>query len=280
MQCLFVSDLHGHIQKFNKLYKYVKKNTPDAVFFGGDLLPMIPLPGSDMDSFISEHILRPIMHLKKKDPHLQFFLILGNDDPRKFESIFVNADKDQLIFYVHDKTVPFSDFFVTGYSFVPPTPFLLKDWERYDVSRFVDVGSISPENGAYSIPIDLGSIRFQTIKKDLDELVKNSPAEKTIFLFHCPPYDSLLDRAALDGKKVDHAPVDVHIGSIAIKRFIQKYQPFVTLHGHVHESSQLTGEWKQSFNNTISFSAAYKGEEVSIIHFDTNNPKNATRILL
>ena len=83
----------------------------------------------------------------------------------------------------------------------------------------------------------------------------------------------MLDRADLDGKKFDHAPLDVHIGSIAIKRFIIKYQPFITLHGHVHESSQLTGEWKQVFNQTLSFSAAYNGEKLAIVNFNTDNPK-------
>jgi Icc-related predicted phosphoesterase len=229
--------------------------------------------------FIQQTILNPIIKIKKK-LNIQFFLILGNDDPRRYEHIFKEADNDQMIQYVHQKTISFSDVFVTGYSFVPPTPFSLKDWERYDVSRFVDVGSICPEDGYFSVPIDKNSIRFQTIKKDLDSLLNNAPTDKTIFLFHSPPYNSFLDRAALDGKKVDYAPVDVHVGSIAIKRFIEKYQPLVTLHGHVHESSQLTGKWKQIFNNTVSLSAAYDGEELAVIEFNSDDPEHATRQLL
>lgn len=279
MQCLFVSDLHGHIQKYKRLFKYIRNHNPDGVFFGGDLLPMIPNSNNDMPSFIQETILDPIKRIKtEKD--ISFFLILGNDDPRRYESMLQQADHDQLVSYVHKKTVPFSDIFVSGYSFVPPTPFQLKDWERYDVSHFVDVGAMSPEEGKYSVPVNMNKIRFATIKKDLDVLVKNAPVKKTVFLFHAPPYDSLLDRAALDGKKVDHAPVDVHIGSIAIKRFITKYQPFVTLHGHVHESSKITGEWKQNFEQTFSFSAAYNGEKLAIVEFNTKNPKKATRKLL
>ena len=279
MRCLFVSDLHGHIQKYKHLFKYIKENNPDGVFFGGDILPMIPEQNDDMYSFINETILNPIEMIKQK-MDTSFFLILGNDDPRRYEPIFQQVDQDNLISYVHQRTVPFSKFFVTGYSFVPPTPFRLKDWERYDVSRFVDVGAISPEDGIRSVPVNQKTIRFDTIKKDLDQLVKNAPVNKTIFLFHSPPYDSMLDRAALDGKKFDHAPLDVHIGSIAIKRFIIKYQPFITLHGHVHESSQLTGEWKQVFNQTLSFSAAYNGEKLAIVNFNTDNPKKATRKLI
>ena len=279
MRCLFVSDLHGHIQKYKHLFKYIKKNNPDGVFFGGDILPMIPEQNDNMYSFINETILNPIEMIKQK-MDTSFFLILGNDDPRRYEPIFQQVDQDNLISYVHQRTVPFSKFFVTGYSFVPPTPFRLKDWERYDVSRFVDVGAISPEDGIRSVPVNQKTIRFDTIKKDLDQLVKNAPVNKTIFLFHSPPYDSMLDRAALDGKKFDHAPLDVHIGSIAIRRFITKYQPFITLHGHVHESSQITGEWKQVFNQTLSFSAAYNGEKLAIVDFNTDDPNKATRKLI
>lgn len=280
MQCLFISDLHGHIKKYKRLFDYVSEYKPDAVFFGGDLLPMIAKNGTDMSTFIKERILQPIKKIKQNQKKVQFFLILGNDDPRRYEPIFQKAEKDHLIFYVHQKTVSFSDFFVTGYSFVPPTPFQLKDWERYDVSRFVDVGAVSPENGMRSVPVNQKTIRFETIKKDLDQLVENAPVDKTIFLFHSPPYNSLLDRADLDGKKFDHAPLDVQIGSIAIKRFITRYQPFITLHGHVHESSQITGEWKQVFNQTISFSAAYAGEKLSIVDFNTDDPNKATRKLI
>jgi uncharacterized protein len=280
MQFFFVSDLHGNAQKYEKLYTYVLTRNPQAVFFGGDLLPSISSNNEDIPSFINNTIFSPLERIKKSIPDIQFFFILGNDDPRRYESIFLEADKKQLISYVHEKTVPFLDFFVTGYAYVPPTPFQLKDWERYDVSRFVDVGGVSPEQGAFSVPIDINSIRFKTMKNDLDELVKNAPASKTIFLFHSPPYDTNLDRAELNGKKIEHAPLDVHIGSIAIKRFISEYQPFITLHGHVHESSQITGKWQQTFEKTISFSAAYHGDELAVIVVDTDNPQKADRIML
>ena len=79
---------------------------------------------------------------------------------------------------------------------------------------------------------------------------------------------------------IDHAPVDVHIGSIAIKRFIKKEQPLITLHGHAHESTRLTGFWKERFGKTISFNASHDGPELSVIRFNTDNLDNATRSLI
>jgi Icc-related predicted phosphoesterase len=114
----------------------------------------------------------------------------------------------------------------------------------------------------------------------LKELYKETQIGKTIFLFHSPPYNSNLDRAALDDKIVDHVPVDVHVGSIAIQRFIKKKQPLLTLHGHVHESTRLTGYWKQRFGKTYSFNAAHDGPELALIRFRSDDLENATRVLI
>jgi len=280
MDCLFVSDLHGNMKKYNRLYEFIQKSSADAVFFGGDLLPLDPAPVKTMKYFIEKNLFFPLETIKKEKEDIQFFLILGNDDPRRYESLFKEADKRKIIHYVNQRTAYFSPFFVTGYSFVPPTPFLLKDWERYDVSQFIDMGVIPPEKGFHTTTVDTNTIRFETIQKDLLSLVKNASPQKTIFLFHAPPYDTSLDRAALDGKKIDHAPVDVHIGSIAIKKFIEQYHPFITLHGHVHESSRLTGKWKQKIHQTFSFSAAYDHDQLAIVSFNTEDPSTARRCLL
>ncbi|MBS3802344.1 MAG: hypothetical protein KGY65_06305 [Candidatus Thermoplasmatota archaeon] len=42
MQCLFVLDLHGHIKEYKRYYEYSNEYKPNAILFGGDLLPMIP----------------------------------------------------------------------------------------------------------------------------------------------------------------------------------------------------------------------------------------------
>jgi Icc-related predicted phosphoesterase len=101
-----------------------------------------------------------------------------------------------------------------------------------------------------------------------------------ILLFHSPPYDTCLDRAALDGQFVDHVPLDPHVGSIAIRRFIEARQPLLTLHGHVHEAARLTGEWKTSLGRTHCLGAAHDGPELALVRFDLCEPENATRELL
>ena len=276
-----MSDLHGNIKKFLKLFEIIRRNRPDAVFLGGDLLPKSFEMETTMEEFLEIIIFSEFKKIKKElKKNIRFFTILGNDDPRIFEKDFIAASERGTIDYVHDKTEKFGEFFVTGYSFVPPTPFQLKDWEKYDVSRFVDVGAVSPEEGFRTLDIDEDKIKHSTISEDLRELSKNSPVEKTIFLFHSPPYNSNLDRSSLDNEMVDHVPVDVHLGSIGIKRFIEKKQPMLTLHGHIHESVKLTGTWKEKIGKTFSFSAAHDGPELALIKFNTYNLDKAKRDII
>ena len=275
---IFISDIHGNIPRYQHLFQIIRKETPDAVFFGGDLLPLHLAKHSTMEEFIETTVFSEIKKTQEhSDKKIRFFIIMGNDDPRMYEPLFVKADTKGILDYVHQKTISYKKQYITGYSYVPPTPFQLKDWERYDLSQYVDVGAVSPEQGKRTIPIPLDEIKYSTIADDLETLVKQSPVRKTIYLFHSPPYNSCLDRADLHGKKVDHAPIDVHVGSIAIQRFIHDHQPLLTLHGHVHESSQITGQWKEKIGNTYSLSAAHQGPELAVVRFDTNHLDDATR---
>ena len=182
--------------------------------------------------------------------------------------------------YVHNSKVRLSDYSVYGYSFVPPSPFQLKDWEKYDVSRHVDPGSVSPEEGLRSRTSESQNSKHQTINQDIKKLVGNDDLSEAIILFHSPPYKTNLDRAALDGKMVDHVQLDVHVGSIAIRRFIEERQPLVTLHGHIHESARLTGSWQDRIGRTRMFTAAHDGPELAVILFNMSDLGKAERILL
>jgi Icc-related predicted phosphoesterase len=115
---------------------------------------------------------------------------------------------------------------------------------------------------------------------DLTQLAGEEDLSRAVFLFHSPPYGTNLDRAALDGMVIDHVPLDVHIGSIAIKRFIEERRPMITLHGHVHESSRITGSWSEKIGDTWAFNAAIDQKGLSIIKLQIDDPADAERIIL
>jgi len=280
--CLFVSDLHGSESRYRKLWAAIAGELPAAVFLGGDLLPHLAHAGPGGD-FVRERLAPGFAALRERlgAAYPPVFLILGNDDPRAFEPSIVAEGGAGLWAYAHERRFDLpGGFCVYGYAYVPPTPFLLKDWERYDVSRYVDPGCVSPEEGRRSVDVPAHEIRGATIRDDLERLAGDADLGRAVFLFHSPPYDTLLDRAALDGRSHDHVPLDVHVGSIAIRRFIEERRPRLTLHGHIHESARLTGGFKERIGGTVALSAAHDGAELALVRFDLEDPGGATRTLV
>jgi len=276
----FASDLHGQVARYERLFQAIAGQRPQAVLLGGDLLPNAGgYPGQDfIKSFLQAGFGRLKEQLKEYYPRT--FLILGNDDPQAEEENLMEGEALGLWQYLHMRRLECSGYRVFGYACVPPTPFLLKDWERYDVSRYLDPGCIAPEEGWRTVPLPSDRLRYRTIQTELEELAEGEEMERAVFLFHAPPHHTLLDRAALDGRTVDGAPLDVHLGSVAIRRFIHHRQPWITLHGHVHESARLTGSWRDRLGRTHLFSAAHDGEQLALVRFDPENPADATRELI
>ena len=64
---------------------------------------------------------------------------------------------------------------------------------------------------------------------------------RAVFMIHVPPYDSGLDTAPLldENLRPTVSAGDVlrgPVGSTAVRRLIETYQPVVAVHGHIHES--------------------------------------------
>ncbi|MBM3318246.1 MAG: metallophosphoesterase [Candidatus Eisenbacteria bacterium] len=285
MPCFFASDIHGRPGRYRTLWRLIAAERPEALFLGGDLLPhhfdQRLREELGVDEFAGGFLIPGFRRLREElgRAYPRIFLILGNDDPRCEEEVFLRAAADGLWEYLHMGRAELGPHAVFGYACVPPTPFQLKDWERYDVSRFVDPGCVSPEEGRRTVPVAEHEIRHGTIAGDLARLTGQEDLRRAICLMHSPPYETKLDRAALDGKQVDGVPLDAHIGSIAIRRFIAERQPLLTLHGHVHESTELTGAWRDRIGMTHLFNAAHHGPELSLVRFDPGDLARATREL-
>jgi len=279
MLALFASDLHGRLDRYRTLLEAVERERP-LLLLGGDLLPSGDPAG--VGGFLLGWLGPRLSALRGRmdAAYPRVLAILGNDDPRVHASALSALEERGLLEHVHGRRTEASGFPVYGYACVPPTPFRLKDWERYDVSRFVDPGSVSPEEGGRSVAADEDDVRWGTIAGDLAALAGDADLSRAVFLFHAPPYGTALDRAALDGVSVDHAPLDLHVGSIAVRRFVESRQPLVTLHGHVHESARLTGAWSQRIGRTVCLSAAHDGPELALVGFDLERPEEARRRLL
>jgi Icc-related predicted phosphoesterase len=75
----------------------------------------------------------------------------------------------------------------------------------------------------------------ERIARITDQLT--APPEKTIFSMHCPPYATGLDdapelTAEMDPGNAGHSTVPA--GSTAVREAIERHQPALSLHGHIH----------------------------------------------
>lgn len=282
-RCYLVSDLHGNTEKYESLFSLLRREPPDALFMAGDLLPAsVGMPRSlelQGSNFVDDFLIPGFDRLRRKlgDRYPAMFLILGNDDARFEEASLMTAATRHVWHYAHERRITFGTYTVYGYSCIPPSPFQNKDWERYDVSRYVDPGCVSPEEGFVTVPMSLRDRRYRTISRELQWLTGEADLSQSILLSHVPPYNTKLDRAALDNTYVEGVPMDTHIGSIAVRRLIEQRQPLVTLHGHVHESFRLTGAFKDRIAGTWCLSGADDTDDLVVVDFDLRDPGAAVR---
>ena len=75
-----------------------------------------------------------------------------------------------------------------------------------------------------------------------------SDPQKTVYLFHCPPY-GFFDLGMGIGNGTEGR---LHIGSRSIAEFIRNNDPWLTIHGHSHEAvSVMKGEFTFSVGNSV-----------------------------
>jgi Icc-related predicted phosphoesterase len=142
---------------------------------------------------------------------IKCFIMPGNDDRYELDQVF-------------------NEF---NYVINPDGKVVLLDDKHEMIS--LSESNITPWHAPRDVPEDYIS------KKIEDMISKVNNMNNCIFNFHCPPYNSGLDVAP----KLDNnlKPVAkrgqielIPVGSIAVRKAIEKYQPLLGLHGHIHES--------------------------------------------
>lgn len=282
---VYTSDLHGNETQYEKLIEYSNKINADSIIIGGDIAPkdLVDADFIPSQKNFLEYRLPSLLSKKKQDTKV--FLILGNDDCMVNEPITHN---NGIYHSIHKKRMQLTeDFDIVGYSYVPITPFGIKDWEKFDFrevpehlvseyeqrkkTNYLLDGWKSTAAGWKEFTFKQGD-ESDSIQEDLSSnLFKDNP-EKTIYVMHAPPDRTNLD-IMIDGK---------HAGSMAIKSFIEKCQPYLTLHGHIHETVLMSRDFRQPIGKTISLSSGNHnvGRNLAVIVFDVYNLISAKRYVL
>jgi Icc-related predicted phosphoesterase len=145
---------------------------------------------------------------------IRCFVMPGNDDPDSLEGVIRTAERVESC---DEKVVQFDGYSMLSLGYSNRTP--------WNSPRELD------EDALYTRIVALADqIEDQT---------------RAVWNIHVPPHDSQLDTAAeldedfnmvLIGKQPHLIPV----GSSAVRDAIERYQPLVALHGHIHESPGAT----------------------------------------
>ena len=104
--------------------------------------------------------------------------------------------------------------------------------------------------------------------------------ERTVFSFHCPPYDSGLDEAPAlteDMRLKDAGRATKPVGSTAVRDAIERFQPALSLHGHIHECKAAT-----RIGRTLSINPGSSYEQGDLLGalIDLDGKKKVKRYLL
>jgi uncharacterized protein len=250
---LIGSDFHGNILQLESFLK--KTCRYDASIIAGDIFPN--LDGSledDLNEQISfaDSVLYPLLHKYAKQS-CNFAILPGNDDWYKAYEKLISSCSAYFT-PLEENTLNIGRYTIAGYPYAPLSPFIKKDWEKNEFKTIQnrllsETGTL--QNGYISINGDIQQIDMDTdfcddtIEIDLEHLFTLTDPNRTIYVMHAPPRDTALDIIDKKGETFRH------VGSYAIRSAIEKFQPLMTIHGHIHESCYFSGKFRDSIGNTI-----------------------------
>jgi Icc-related predicted phosphoesterase len=264
---LFTSDLHGQSDYYEQVLVLAGTRRPRVVILGGDLGPH-PAGAEGVRRarlFLEGFLVEFARRLGEIVPECSLALLMGNDDCSANHDV-LDRHHGELWHVLHERVLEFDGVRVAGSSWVPITPFRLKDWERWE-----DGGEESPPQlaGWVSAPGDAREFAFDparrtpTIADSLGVLSAACDPGQTLFVLHSPPR----------GTKCDVVQGGHHVGSRAIRRFVEERQPPLVLGGHIHESPRQTGAWRDTVGRSIVVNPGQFGSRlVAGVWFDPERP--------
>ncbi len=270
MKFMYACDVHGDERKYQMIFKRLIEKNIKLLVLGGDLLPKQCNRDVEQPKFIKNYLNKFFEELKAKQ--IICLCILGNDDISTTDEILNQVCEKWDNVYNIDKSIcTVDDCNFIGLSNVLDHPFGCKDRvlieKDYEFQQQLSpVIFLSTKEGKQPILnwFDYAKGNLNKMEKTLENLPINTNAKKDIYVFHMPPKHLQLD---VTGTYLE-------VGSQSIYDFIKKNQPYMTLHGHIHESPEITGKWYSKLGNTICIQPGQTelyNEQFVYVIVDTND---------
>jgi len=271
LRIFFASDVHGSEVCFRKFVNAGKAYKANVLILGGDITGkmIIPILQQEPGTYAADFSSRTWI-IRNKEELENFMKMVRNSGyypylTSELEFTELSADRNkvnklfsELMLETVRRWVKIAEERLrgTGIScYVTPgndDRFIIDD--AFSQSDYV----VNPEGRVVSIAgaCEMISTGFSNItpwktqrelsEEELEKKIENMASnvkniETCIFNLHCPPFDTLIDRApqldeTLKVVTKSGEKVMIPVGSVAARNTIKKYQPLLGLHGHIHES--------------------------------------------
>jgi Icc-related predicted phosphoesterase len=265
----YTSDIHGSERCFLKFLNAAKFYGVDTLILGGDLTGKVLVPIVEVDghwemSFLGRHeVLRSLEDVTEAEKRIRFNGFYpyrcGPEELARLEvdrdyadAVFRRLMRESVARWVrlaeerlrgtgvrcfvmpgNDDEFDIDDALAGSDVVVNPDGAIV-EIDGYQLLSLAWANP-TPWNSPRELPEEELAARIERLARELD------PSLPVIFNLHCPPYDSTLDSAPqlredLSVVMVGGQPNMIPVGSRAVREAIERYQPVLSLHGHIHES--------------------------------------------
>lgn len=268
----FTSDLHGVSDLYEQVLALAAGRRPRVVIIGGDLGPHATGDAGVLRQrlFLEGFLVEFARRLREAAPGTRLLLLMGNDDWRTNHDA-LEAQDGELWDVLHERVVTVDGVRVAGLSWVPITPFLIKDWERWEdgaAESPARLAGVRSEDGVVRDYAFDPAHRAPTIADALAALAGAEGSPECLYVLHSPPHGTSCD-VTRDGH---------HVGSRAIRAFIERLQPPLVLSGHIHESPTVSKAWHDRIGTSVVVNPGQFGSpRLSGVWFDPQRPADTLR---
>jgi len=263
----FTTDLHGRANLYEQTTELAQRAAPDLLIFGGDMLPDCEMthPGPAQVEFVQGWLADWLDGFRRHLPTCQVATIFGNHDWQCSADAIEAFEAEGLLTVLRpDRPAEFEGWKVLGYSCSPPSPFFSKDFERLDRPDDTPpvVGGCRWSDDAQAV-VQVPAPDCFTAVPSIEEDLARMPAidGQWIFVSHSPPHASGLD-LLITGQPV---------GSRAVRTFLERRQPVVSLHGHLHDSPFKSGRFYERIGKTIAINPGQGTATLAAVTFDPSD---------
>jgi len=270
---IYTSDLHASDRTFMKFTNLIRKCKADVAIVGGDvtgkaIVPIIRQPDGTYSAYFQglDQIAKnegKVVELERNISTNGMYAYRTTKeeidaldaDKKKFSDLFAELMKERLIRWLRiieervkqvgarvyimggNDDDPVVDEVIRDSGFVVnPDGMVLNIDEDYEMIS-TGYGNITPWNCPRDIPEERLAEKIESMASKVTNM------NSCIFNFHVPPINTLLDQCPkLDTSVYPPKPKLGEMtsgGSLAVRQAIEKYQPLLGLHGHIHESKGL-----------------------------------------